>query len=234
MHRLSKEDLAQMNRDYFQSLDKEKLVEVAGNLHTLAVEQLERLETNSRNSSLPPSSDQFRSKEQGHLLELQKAINKGTEAEPNQEEKEVLEKSGKRKSKGFGRKLPGKQVGAKGIWRTTPLVASQTVAHHPEICASCNSSLEIDPKAKPHMGFYVLELEKLDSGIEVKCSLHHYYQGTCDCGHNTLSKPLNGYISVVEGRSRDLCLQEYALVGPNVGNIYFFSCNTISYVTTKN
>jgi len=28
MKRLSKEDLAQMNRDYFQSLDKQKLVEV--------------------------------------------------------------------------------------------------------------------------------------------------------------------------------------------------------------
>jgi hypothetical protein len=53
MNRLSKEDLAQMNRDYFQSLDKQKLVEVAGNLHTLAVEQLEKLEQNSSNSSLP-------------------------------------------------------------------------------------------------------------------------------------------------------------------------------------
>ena len=38
MARLSKKDLAQMNRDYFQSLEKEKLVEVAENLHLLAVE----------------------------------------------------------------------------------------------------------------------------------------------------------------------------------------------------
>ena len=30
---LSKDDLAQMNRDYFQSLEKERLVEVADNLH---------------------------------------------------------------------------------------------------------------------------------------------------------------------------------------------------------
>ncbi|MBW4572524.1 MAG: hypothetical protein KME31_32445 [Tolypothrix carrinoi HA7290-LM1] len=36
-----------MNRDYFQALDKEKLVEVALNLHSLAVKQLERLEQNS-------------------------------------------------------------------------------------------------------------------------------------------------------------------------------------------
>ena len=32
---LSKEDLAQMNRDYFQSLEKERLVEVADNLHRM-------------------------------------------------------------------------------------------------------------------------------------------------------------------------------------------------------
>jgi len=38
----------QMCPDYFQSLDKQKLVEVAGNLQTFAVEQLEILEQNSR------------------------------------------------------------------------------------------------------------------------------------------------------------------------------------------
>lgn len=42
MVRLSKEDLAQMNRDYFQSLEKEKLVEVADNLYLYAVEQWEK------------------------------------------------------------------------------------------------------------------------------------------------------------------------------------------------
>ncbi len=57
MTRLDKEDLAQMTRDYFQSLDKESLVEVAFNLRSLAVEQWEKLQQNSENSSKPPSSD---------------------------------------------------------------------------------------------------------------------------------------------------------------------------------
>jgi len=179
MNRLSREDLAQMNRDYFQSLDKQKLVEVAGNLHSLAVEQIEKLEQNSSNSSLPPSSDQFRSTSKTQLEEKLERGSEAPETESKQEGKEVSEESEKPKSKGFGKKLPGKQKGAKGIWRTTPLVASEIVAHHPETCASCNSSLEIDPDAKPHMGYYVLELEKLDSGIEVRCTLHHYYQATC-------------------------------------------------------
>lgn len=214
MNRLSKEDLAQMNRDYFQSLDKQKLVEVAGNLHSLAVEQIEKLEQNSSNSSRPPSSDQFRSTSKAQLEEKQEIGSEASETESKQEKKEVSEESDKPKSKGFGKKLPGKQKGAKGIWRTIPLVASQIVAHHPETCASCNSPLEIECDAKAHMGYYVLELEKLDSGIEVKCTLHHYYQATCACGHQTKEKPLVGYVSVVEGRSKDLCLQEYGLVGP--------------------
>ena len=57
MARLNKDDLAQMNKNYFQSLEKQRLVEVATNLHQLAVEQWEKLEQNSRNSSRPPSSD---------------------------------------------------------------------------------------------------------------------------------------------------------------------------------
>jgi hypothetical protein len=57
MSLLKKEDIAQMNRNYFQSLEPEVLVEVACNLHELAVDQMERLEQNSKNSSRPPSSD---------------------------------------------------------------------------------------------------------------------------------------------------------------------------------
>ncbi len=39
---LDKNDLAQMNEDYFKSLDKERLVEVAKNLHQLAAELWEK------------------------------------------------------------------------------------------------------------------------------------------------------------------------------------------------
>ncbi|MFH7030766.1 MAG: hypothetical protein ACHBN1_36830 [Heteroscytonema crispum UTEX LB 1556] len=35
------------------------------------------------------------------------------------------------------------------------------------------------------MGYYVLELLKLDGCIEVTWVLHHYYQATCECGHHT-------------------------------------------------
>ena len=51
---LSKDDLAQMNRDYFQSLEKERLVEVADKLHQLAVEQWEKI--NYKREDLSPKA----------------------------------------------------------------------------------------------------------------------------------------------------------------------------------
>jgi len=217
MNRLGKEDLSQMGREYFQSLEKERLVEVASNLHKLAVEQLERLEKNSSNSSLPPSSDIFKNRERVIIddgLEEISVLEKSKCPEETSPEKKESKETGKSTSQGFGKKPPGKQVGAKGMWRSKPLVATQIIPHHPENCAACNQSLEVEPANKPYMGYYVLELEKRDSGIEVTCVLHHYYQGTCECEHQTKEKPLSGYISVVEGRKKDLQLQEYGLVGP--------------------
>jgi transposase len=57
MAKLDKDDLAQMNEDYFKSLEKERLVEVAKNLHQLATDLWEKQQQNSANSSQPPSKD---------------------------------------------------------------------------------------------------------------------------------------------------------------------------------
>ena len=57
MAKLDKDDLAQMNENYFKSLKKERLVEVAKNLHILATDLWEKQQQNSENSSQPPSLD---------------------------------------------------------------------------------------------------------------------------------------------------------------------------------
>jgi hypothetical protein len=65
------------------------------------------------------------------------------------------------------------------------------------------------------MGYYVLELEKRASGLRVVCRLHYYYSAACPrCGHESKARPGEGSISFVEGRQKDLRLQEYVLVGP--------------------
>ncbi len=110
MTRLGKSDLEQMGEDYFRHLKHEVLVEVAKNLHELAVEQLEKLAETSKTSSRPPSSDDpFRKKKSNIPSEvpLSPEEKKGTEPEPTTEPPP-------KKSKEFGepKRKAGKQPGA--------------------------------------------------------------------------------------------------------------------------
>ena len=211
-----------MNRDYFQSLEKERLVEVATNLHKLAVEQWEKLQQNSKNSSRPPSSDNPYNK--ADSKEEDKTDQQSTEPEAKLSGKEISaqdeqsnqdEASGDQPHQNCSNKkrAPGHQPGTPSQWRSTPLVASGIVPHYPSQCAACAQSLST-AAPKPYMGHYVLELEREDSGFRVVCQLHHYYEATCSCGHISQAKPGKGYVSVVVGRTRDLKLTEYVLVGP--------------------
>ncbi len=222
MTRLNKEDLVQMNRDYFQSLEKERLVEVATNLHQLAIEQWEKLQQNSNNSSRPPSSDNPYNK--GDSQEKDKGSQQSTEPEANTEGKEISAPSEDRdKNEASGgssaqnsstlKKSAGHQPGTPSQWRSSPLVAEVILPHYPNHCAACNQTLSSsDPK--PYMGHYVLELEKGESGFRVQSQLHHYYRGSCSCGHSSQAQPGEGYVSEVPGRVKDLKLTEYVLVGP--------------------
>ncbi len=145
---------------------------------------------------------------------LARRNNRLAQREDAQAQKADKDLKQKPKAKKFGKKSRGKQPGAKGMWRTTPLVPNITMAHQPGNCAACNAQLEIAASSKPYMGYYVLELEKQECGFEVICQLHHYYEATCGCGHQTKARPGQGAVSVVPGRGKDLQLQEYSLVGP--------------------
>ena len=211
---LSKDDLAQMNRNYFQSLEKERLVEVADKLHQLAVEQWEKINSNSSNSSQPPSGDNpFQKPDSSSRAERDSSQedSKSTASSNTNlvQEKQVKDSLSKRK--------PGRQKGSKGFGRSKPLSISSIIPHYPKQCSACNRDLNtIEPK--PYMGHYVLELETRESGLRVVCQLHHYYRGSCGCGHQSQSQPGVGITSVIEGRSRDLKLTEYVLVGSNLAS----------------
>ncbi len=187
MARLSKEDLAQMNREYFQSLEKDRLVEVANNLHLYAVEQWSKINSDSSNSNQPPSLDN-----------------------PFKKEKKGTEKRAKKGSQ--PKRKAGRQKGSKGFGRSQILKVDQIIPHYPERCSACNQT-SMTYESKPYMGHQVLELEKTELGLQIVCQLHHYYQGSCTCGHQSLSKPGEGITSTVEGRTRNLKLTEYVLVG---------------------
>jgi transposase len=215
MARLSKDDLVQMNRDYFQSLEKEKLVEVADNLHRLAVEQWEKINSNSSNSSQPPSGDnpwkKLDSSSQAEGDSSQGDL-KSTASSPKNLVQQPIVTESKVKRK------PGRQKGSKGFGRSKPVTVSSIIPHHPSHCSTCNQPLS-QTEAKPYMGHHVLELETRESELKIVCQLHHYYQSTCSCGHQSKSQPGVGISSTIEGRSRDLKLTEYVLVGSNLASL---------------
>jgi transposase len=204
---LSKDDLAQMNRDYFQSLEKTRLVEVADNLHQLAVEQWEKINSNSSNSSQPPSGDNPFKKPDKSSKVASNSTSSGTKKIVRQEQ----EKEPKSKRK------PGRQKGSKGFGRSKPVSICETIPHYPSHCNACHQALN-KTEAKLYMGHHVLELETTESGLQVVYQLHHYYQASCSCGHQSKLRPGVGITSLIEGRSRDLKLSEYVLVGSNLAS----------------
>jgi IS1 family transposase len=226
MAHLRKADLEQMNEDYFRSLEPERLVSVAKNLHELAVEQLEKLEETSRTSSRPPSSDSPYQSSKPKEADVSLPTGEAKEAKPESElasatasetsEATTEPDNGTQAGQGFARRPRGKQPGAKGKWRSQPLQAERTIVHYPEQCAACNAPFgaESGKDEKPHWGYYQFELDRQEQGFRIECQLHHYYGATCECGHHSQAMPGQGECSTVEGRKVQLQLQEQVLVGP--------------------
>lgn len=224
--RLHKEDLIQMGPEYFESLEKSDLVHVANRLLETAVELWERTHQDSHNSSKPPSSDtpyttsgddaEKESEREGHGDDNSNEPDERSNASETAGAAEVPEEPVTQpEASGARRRSRGKQSGAPGFWRSEPLKAEEVVPHRPDECAACGADLCQPGHGKPDMGYYVLELEKTNSGLRVVCRLHHYYSASCPhCGHRTTARPGEGTVSSVEGRKKDLRLQEYVLVGP--------------------
>ncbi|MEM7758713.1 MAG: hypothetical protein AAF298_11385 [Cyanobacteria bacterium P01_A01_bin.40] len=106
MAKLDKDDLTQMNENYFKSLKKERLVEVAKNLHILATDLWSKQQQNSENSSQPPSLDNpYTSKSTTKEL-VQRDESESTETITEQNQRD--ESSGKEK-KEKSKSQPGKQ-----------------------------------------------------------------------------------------------------------------------------
>ncbi len=217
MSRLTKEDIAQMDRNYFESLEQESLVEVACNLRDVLAEKIEQLEQNSKNSSRPPSSDNpyKKGKKQDPVENRDENPSQPvitTDEEGNVSGTALTEQP--QADPGKEKLSAGRQSGSPGFGRTALVTIEAIIPHYPEQCAACNKPLTISADQSPYMGHQVLELEKTSSGTRIFCTLHHYYVGVCDCGHITKQCPGKGNISTVEGRKKDLQLSEYVLVGP--------------------
>lgn len=213
MEKLTKDDLAQMNRVYFEKLDKKTLIEVACRLLDFCVHLLERLEQDSKNSSKPPSSDNPYDKNNNKDSESSDDDNENA---PDEEEKDAEENSSdpdENPEPDAPKRSPGKQPGAKGFWRSEPPVPESILPHNPESCVICGGT-DLHKSDRPYMGYHVYELEKISTGVRIHCVLHHYYSAVCECGHETKAQPGEEFVSHIEGRRKDLKLTERIMVGP--------------------
>jgi transposase len=114
--------------------------------------KLAAFEKDSTSSHKPPSSDGFKKK--------RGALKRGSS----------------------GRK-PGGQKGHRGITRRNvpPSEVTETIAHKPEACETCGTSLTEQHRSVPVERRQVWEI------LEIKPLVmeHVFYQTTCDCGHQT-------------------------------------------------
>jgi hypothetical protein len=138
--KLDKNDLAQMNKDYFQSLEKERLVEVASNLHQLATQLWEKQQRNSANSSQPPSKNHPYTSKVTTETDSDSPASEGKSASDQSESQETEEEIRNNSQKTQSKK-PGKQAGAKGFGRRQVLKAEIIIPHYPHECAACNQAL---------------------------------------------------------------------------------------------
>src|ERR1019366_426571 len=66
------------------------------------------------------------------------------------------------------------------------LTGERTENHYPNSCGICGATLELWHDNRGYSGHFVLDLERLPSGIRVACVLHRYHVVCCPCGKETV------------------------------------------------
>lgn len=207
MKKFRPKDLRALDRGRLEVLSREDLLETCVRLRALAIEQAERLNRHSGNSSQPSSSnDPYRRGVRNSGGDDQRAAG-AQEGSGDGED-------GPRQRSREPSRPPGHQKGAPGKWRSSPLVAEGTVDHRPETCEKCGRPFLAVAAVRCVSAHHVLDLDRETGGIGVTCTLHRYFAIRCGCGHETVAAPGRGDRSEIDGRCRNLVLTERCLVGP--------------------
>jgi transposase len=213
-NKFTSEDLNQISLEYLEKMRKCDLIALPIRLRDLGIDLYERLNLNSSNSSMPPSSDSpFKKNTKNEAGDVE-PFDDEVRDESGESNDDVADENQtvKTKSDDEPKRNPGRQPGSQGFWREQKPEPQRKEHHWPEQCIICAEGL--DKPAKPYMAHYTYELERRENGIFIICTLHYYYATVCDCGHENIEKPGEGYVSVLEGRKRDVKLTEYTIVGP--------------------
>ena len=208
-------DLNDVQRTDLAAMTREEVEEWGWRQHELARSLANRLGEDSTTSSRPPSSDDPYRREARGKPASAGSDDGGDDAETPSTPSESAGKPGENKpeEKKTGR-AAGKQPGAKGFWRSQPIVTSADVEHAPAACAACQAALGPDLKRRCVSAHDSLELVRGEMSLQVTATKHVYFAVRCPCGHETVARPGVGLRSDIQGRKRNLKMSERCLVGP--------------------
>jgi len=165
-------------------MSREELEEWAWRRHERARELANRLSEDSKTSSRPPSSDDpYRRGETN-----KPAADGGDEAKTPPAPAEKTSEAAEKKAA----KPAGKRPGAKGYWRSQPIVTSADVPHAPTVCAACGAALGPDLKRRCVEAHNSFELVRGPMSLQVAATKHVYFAVRCSCGHETVERPASG------------------------------------------
>ena len=213
--KLSDYDLRQIDEERINNLSETAVKSLSITLLNDLKEARERLNQNSKNSSIPPSSEapwdkasKFEDEEKAN--ESSNNIEAIAEAIPA--DKQALasdccsdeidtsslakESSAPATQQASPRELPrkpGKQSGAQGFGREQKITVHLQNHHYPNECVLCNAVFNASHSRVAYTAFDTLTLkwgDLIQPGIEVVNTRHTYYESACPCGHTTQAAPL--------------------------------------------
>jgi transposase len=200
-------DLNDIKRTDLATMSREELEELAWRWRELARSLANSAGEDSSTSSRPPSSDDpYRRGERGKPAAADRDGGAAPSAAPPENAGERCEKK--------TAKPAGKKPGAKGFWRSQPIVVSAEIPHPPIVCAACHGALGPNLERRCVGAHNSLELARGEMALQVTATKHVYFAVRCPCGHRSIARPGVGSRSDIEGRRRNLQMSECCLVGP--------------------
>ena len=208
-------------------------------------EARERLNQNSKNSSIPPSSeapwdkaskyeDENENKDDESSVDskdLDEAIpsdknsltNNGCPEGINSELHSGTPSKPTITPKDSSRK-PGKQTGAQGFGREQKITVHRHEPHYPCQCVLCHKGFEPEHPGIAYTAFDTLTLEWGDTnhpGIKVINTRHSFYIRECPCGHSTQEAPVR---QPPDSLLANVELSQWRLIGPSLASLIVCLC----------
>ena len=213
--KLSDYDLRQIDEERINKLSESAVKNLSITLLNDLKEARERLNQNSNNSSMPPSSEapwdkasHYEDEEKddessGDIEALDKAIHADTGSLPKDRRPDEINSLSLSEASSEpattlaipqdSPRKPGKQPGAQGFGREQKITVHQHEHHYPDQCALCNLVSNPEYNSVAYTAFDTLTLKWGDlnqPGITVVNTRHTYYNSACQCGHVTQAAPL--------------------------------------------